>query len=128
MPKLLGTKPGAARVREVVEAERGVVITAAEAELVAKAAAGEKGLSINRTQDVVFGVLGQVLSNYYGVAFTGMNHTGEYTLITSTGPGSLPFEGLVRNTDIFPRLTSYMGIRHRNPSMTAEQAAKYNAA
>lgn len=128
MPKLLGAKPSAARVREVVEAERGIAITAAEAELVAKAAAGEKGVSINRTQDVLFGVLGQVLSNYYGVGFTGMNHTGEYTLITATGPGSLPFEGLVRNTDVFPRLTSYMGIRHRNPSMTPEQAAKYNVA
>jgi alkaline phosphatase len=115
LPRLFGAKPSGARVREVIEAQNGVVITAEEAELVAAAAGGKKGISINRGQDAAFGVLGLVLSNYYGVAFTGMNHTSEYTTITSTGPGSLPFEGLVRNTDVFPRLTRYMGIDFKNP-------------
>jgi len=103
-------------VREVIEAQNGVVITPTEAEWVAAAAGGKKGISINRLQDVMFGVLGQVLSNYYGVGYTGTTHTSEYTFITSTGPGSLPFEGLVRNTDVFPRLTKYMGIQFKNPA------------
>jgi alkaline phosphatase len=124
--QLLGTKPSAARVREVIEAQRGIEITAQEAGWVAASAAGQKGVSINQILDKPMGVLGQVLSNYYGVAFTGMNHTSEYTTITSTGPGSLPFEGLVRNTDVFPRLTNYMGIQFKNPSMTPEQGAKFS--
>ncbi|MBM3762538.1 MAG: alkaline phosphatase [Acidobacteria bacterium] len=116
LPKMFGSKPTAARVREVIEAQNGVVITPTEAEWVAAAAGGKKGISINRLQDVMFGVLGQVLSNYYGVGYTGTTHTSEYTFITSTGPGSLPFEGLVRNTDVFPRLTKYMGIQFKNPA------------
>lgn len=127
LAKLLGTKPTPARVREVIEADRGIAITAQEAEWVAASAGGKKGISINRIQDVAFGVLGQVLSNYYGVGYTGMNHTSEYTTITSTGPGSLPFEGLVKNTDVFPRLTRYMGVDFKNPSMTPEQGAKFKA-
>ena len=128
LSKLMGPKPTAERVRAVIAAERGLAITAQESEWISASAAGKKGISINRIQDVFFGVLGQVLSNYYGVAFTGMNHTSEYTTITSTGPGSLPFEGLVRNTDVFPRLTRYMGIDFKNPSMTPEQAAKLKGA
>lgn len=116
LPKMFGSNPTAARVREVIEAQNGVEITATEAEWVAAAAGGKKGISINRLQDVMFGVLGQVLSNYYGVAYIGTTHTSEYTFITSTGPGSLPFEGLVRNTDVFPRLTRYMGIQFKNPA------------
>ncbi len=123
--QLLGTKPSAARVREVIEAQRGIAMTAQEAAWVAASAAGQKGVSINQILDKPLGVLGQVLSNYYGVAYTGMNHTSEYTTITSTGPGSLPFEGLVRNTDVFPRLTNYMGIQFKNPSMTPEQGSKF---
>ena len=126
--QLLGTKPSPARVREVIEAQRGVVLTAQEAGWVSASAAGQKGVSINQIQDKTLGVLGLVLSNHYGVAYTGMNHTSEYTTITSTGPGSLPFEGLVRNTDVFPRMTSYMGINFKNPSMTPEQGAKFTKA
>lgn len=126
--RLFGTKPSGARIREVIEAQRGIVITPEEAEFVAASAGGKKGVVINRLQDRAFGVLGQVLSNYYGVGYTGMTHTSEYPLITSTGPGSLPFEGLVRNTEIFPRLTKYMGIDFKNPSMTPEQASKFKNA
>ena len=126
--RMFGTKPSGARIREVIEAERGIVITTEEAEFVAASAGGKKGVVINKLQDRVFGVLGQVLSNYYGVGYTGMTHTSEYPLITSTGPGSLPFEGLVRNTEVFPRLTKYMGIDFKNPSMTPAQASKFKGA
>ncbi len=128
LSKLLGTKPSPERVREVLHAQRGIAITPVEAKHISDAAAGIKGISINKAQDVAYGVMGQVLANYYGVGYTGMSHTSEYTYITSIGPGSLPFEGLVRNTDVFPRLTGYMGINFKNPSMTPEQAAKFKAA
>ena len=123
--KIWGTKPSAARLREVLEGERHVVITPMEADLIAASYAGKKNVVINKLQDKPLGVLGQVLSNYYGVGYTGMTHTSEYTITTAIGPGSQPFEGLIVNTDIFPRLTKYMGINFKNPSMTPEQAAKY---
>ncbi len=125
LEKIWGKTPSAARLREVIQVQRGIVMTTQEADLIAASYAGKKNVVINKLQDKPLGVLGQVLGNYYGVSYTGMTHTSEYTITTATGPGSRPFEGLVVNTDIFPRLTSYMGINFKNPSMTPEQAAKY---
>jgi alkaline phosphatase len=123
--KELGRTPSAGQIRDVLEAKRKVKITAQEAKWLEESAAGKRMVSINRVQDNFRGVLGQVLFNYYGVGFTTMNHTSEYTVTCATGPGSLPFEGLLLNTQVFPRLVGYMGIKHVNPSMTPEQAAKY---
>jgi alkaline phosphatase len=123
--KELGKNPTADFIRDVLEAKRRVKITKQEAEWLQSAATGKRMVSINRVQDNFKGVLGQVLFNYYGVGFTTMNHTSEYTVTCATGPGSLPFEGLVVNTDVYPRLTGYLGIKHKNPSMTPEQAAKF---
>jgi alkaline phosphatase len=125
MPALLGKKPSAARIREVVQAQRGVAISDLEAEMLEASHAGKKGVVINQMQDKPDGVLGQVLANYFGVAYTGMNHTGEYTIFNAFGPGAAAYEGLVRNTDVFPRLTSYLGVKHKNPSMTPDQAKPF---
>jgi alkaline phosphatase len=121
-------KPLAAHPREVadlLQETRGLKIRAAEAELFAASAGGKKDLVINQQQDQPKGVLGQILANYYGVAYTGMNHTAEYVALGAYGPGAAPFEGFTVNTDVFPRLTGYLGIKHRNPAMTPEAAAKY---
>lgn len=123
--KIWGAKPSAARVRELIEAERGIVMTPQESELIAASFAGKKNVVINSIQDKPLGVLGQVLGNYYGVSYTGMTHTSEYPIITAIGPGSLPFEGLVVNTEVFPRLTKYMGIDFKNPKMTPAQAGPF---
>jgi alkaline phosphatase len=121
----LGAKPSAARIREVMKAYRDLEFKEAEAEILANSIGGKSGYVINSQQDKPKGVLGQLLANHYGVAYTGMNHTAEYTAISSYGPGASPFEGLVTNTDIFPRLAGYLGIKHKNPTMTPEAAAKF---
>ena len=120
-----GPKPTAARLREVLAAERGVEISAEEAKALEAARAGKRGINLIQIQDKPDGVQGQILSNHYGVAYTGMNHTSEYTMLSAIGPGAAPFEGFVVNTDIFPVLTGYLGIKHKNPAMTAEAARKF---
>lgn len=121
----LGAKPSPERIREVLKAYRNLEFSKAEAEILSQSIAGKTGYVINTQQDKPKGVLGQLLANHYGVAYTGMNHTAEYTAICAYGPGAAPFEGFVTNTDIYPRLTSYLGIKHRNPSMTPEAAQKF---
>jgi alkaline phosphatase len=128
LAKAMGANASAAMVADVIRDKRGLSLAKGEAELIARSLAGEKGITINAQQDKPLGVLGQVLANHYGVAYTGMNHTGEYTAICAYGPGAAPFEGFVVNTDIFPRLTGYLGIRHKNPSMSVEAAGKYMSA
>ncbi len=125
MAKDLQAQPAA--VADLLRAKRDLSLKPEHASLYLASAQGKKGLVINQQQDQPKGVLGQILANYYGVAYTGMNHTGEYVALGAYGPGAAPFEGFTVNTDIFPRLTGYLGIRHRNPSMTAEAAAKYMA-
>lgn len=120
-----GAKPSPERIREVLKAYRNLEFSKAEAEILAQSIGGKTGYVINTQQDKPKGVLGQLLANHYGVAYTGMNHTAEYTAICAYGPGAAPFEGFVTNTDIYPRLTSYLGIKHRNPSMTPEAAQKF---
>lgn len=121
----LGTKPSPDRIREVMKAYRNLEFKASEAEILSQSIGGKKGYVINAQQDKPKGVLGQLLANHYGVAYTGMNHTAEYTAISAYGPGAAPFEGFVTNTDIYPRLTGYLGIKHKNPVMSPEAAQKY---
>ncbi|MDX2267103.1 MAG: alkaline phosphatase [Bryobacter sp.] len=114
--KLPQGKPGAANFWELIKTERGLDFSEREGTLLADSFAGVKGLSLNARQDNFKGVLGQLLGNHYGVGFTGMDHTGEYVQMNAYGPGAAPFAGFVSNTDVFPTLTSYLGIKHRNPT------------
>ncbi len=127
MAPVWGPRPNAAAIQDLLRTERGLEFNATEAGILADSFAGKRGISLNQQQDKADGVLGQLLSNHYGVAYTGMNHTAEYTAICAYGPGAAPFEGFVTNTDIFPRMTAYLGIKHKNASMTPEQAKKFMA-
>lgn len=118
-PKLQGGKPSGSDVTDLLKAGRGLEFTAAEGALLARAFAGEKGISLNRRQDSFKGVLGQLLGNHYGVGFTGMDHTGEYVQLNAYGPGAQPFSGFLRNTEVFPVLTGHLGIKHKNASAEA---------
>lgn len=113
---------GAARVSRVIREVYGVDLPPAHASAIARAASGEKGISLNAQQDTLAGVLGQVLANVTGVGFVGTSHTSDYATSTAVGPGQERFEGLLRNTDVFTHLTQLMGISFKNPS--AEGARK----
>lgn len=106
----------AARVARAIQEAYGVDLPAAHASAIARAASGEKGISLNGQQDTLVGVMGQALSNVTGVGFIGTGHSSDYATSTATGPGQERFEGLLRNTEVFTQLTRLMGISHRNPS------------
>lgn len=112
----------AAHVSRVIREAYGVDLPAAHASAIARAASGEKGISLNVQQDTLAGVLGQVLANVTGIGFVGTSHTADYATSTAVGPGQERFEGLLRNTDVFAQLTQLMGTPFKNP--TAEETQR----
>jgi alkaline phosphatase len=120
-------RPSAELVKEVTSAAWGYDLTAAEIEQVRNGAERVRQ-SMNRQFDSLVGALGQVASNHNGVGWTGVSHTADYSTVTALGAGAQRFEGFLRNTDIFPILCDFMGVKFRNPSMTPEKAKQYRAA
>jgi alkaline phosphatase len=118
-------RPAAELVQEVSRKAFGFELSAAEVEAVRAAAGRVRGQAINRQFDSLVGALGQALSNHVGVGWTGVSHTSDYSIVTALGPGSQRFEGFLRNTDVFPTLCGFMGVKHRNPSMTIERAREF---
>jgi hypothetical protein len=41
------------------------------------------------------------------------------------GAGREAFHGLIRNTDAFYKMLALLGLSHKNPSMTPEEARKF---
>ncbi len=77
--------------------------------------------------DSAVGVYGQVMSNYYGIAFNCTQHTSDNTIVTAIGPGADRFAGLIPNTRAFKEITELMGKPVTNPSMKPEDAVKLGA-
>lgn len=71
------------------------------------------------------GVLGEVEGNTTGVGWCGSTHTSDWVPVLSYGPGAERFAGLVPNVSFFPNVMEMWGINFRNPSLTPEQAAKF---
>jgi alkaline phosphatase len=109
-------KTATAAVARVVKQHYQVDLPPAYAEAIARAAAGEKGIVLNAQQDTLVGTMGQVMANYSGVGFVGTSHTADYATTSAFGPGCEHFEGLLRNTEVFEKLTSLLGIEHKNAS------------
>ncbi len=74
--------------------------------------------------DSAVGVYGQVMSNYYGIAFNCTQHTSDNTIITAIGPGADRFAGLIPNTQAFTAITELMGKPTKNPEAKPEDAVK----
>jgi hypothetical protein len=72
-------------------------------------------------------LLGRLLGNHAGIGWIGTAHTQDLVLLTAAGPGADVFAGLLQNTDAFERLTDLLGIRHRNPRMSIQEAEPYLA-
>lgn len=79
-------------------------------------------------QRSVAGVFGQLLGNHNGIGWTGVSHTQDLALVSALGPGAADFAGLLLNTEAFLRVGALLGVTHRNPAMTAEQARDFLAA
>jgi alkaline phosphatase len=121
------SKPNADLVRQVIEEDLGLKISEDEGRLLRTAISRGQFVCVNKQLDNVPGVLGQVIGNHTGVGWVGTTHTSDYTLSTAFGPGSELFAGLVKNTDVFVKLTALLGISFKNPSMDAQKAMKYMA-
>lgn len=117
--------PPADRVAEALRAYFGIAPEKDEVELIRRAVGGQKKLMLNRDLDKLDGVLGAVVGNHTGVCWMATSHTSDYVLVTALGPGADRFSGFIRNTEVFPALTSLMGSNFRNPSMTPEKAASF---
>ncbi len=106
----------AARVAAVVKQHHHVDLKPEHAIAIARAAGGEKGIALNAQQDTLVGVMGQVMANHTGIGFVGTSHTADFVTSTAFGPGCEHFEGLLRNTDVFQKLTTLMGTPFKNKS------------
>ena len=71
------------------------------------------------------GILAQVLGNCTGLESAGASHTLDVTMLLTVGPGSEGFAGWRLNTDACRAMTGLMGITHKNPSMSVEQAKRF---
>jgi alkaline phosphatase len=120
--------PDAATVRETFFELFGLELDEEEAGLIRLAVENKSLISANRQLNTPSGVMGQVLGNYNGIQFTGSSHTADYVITTAIGPGREEFAGLVRNTDVFRKLTKLMGVRFENPSMAMPKKLKREAA
>ncbi|MBP1779741.1 MAG: alkaline phosphatase [candidate division NC10 bacterium] len=121
-------KPSAQVVNEVIKATYGVALAADETEWLRSTMGGARRVTIGRQYDRAAGVLGQILSNYHGIGWTGTSHTSDYSVVAALGPGSSRFQGFIRNTDVFDTLREFMEIEYRNPSMTPERAKQLQVA
>lgn len=124
--KKAGT-PTPDKVREAVHEVTGIEITREEADIIASVAGGKPAPTLNRAHANLAGILGEVLSNYNGVAWTMMSHTSDWTLVTALGAGKEMFAGIQPHKEAFHRMLRLTGISFRNPEMTPEQAKRYLA-
>mgnify|MGYP000854688315 CR=1 FL=1 len=72
-----------------------------------------KALYDMRKSDVC--ALGEVMSNFHAVGFTGTAHTSDYVPVMAVGPGAEKFAGFIQNTDVFQRYLEFAKIDFRNP-------------
>lgn len=126
MLKDAGT-PTPDKVREAVREVTGIEITREEAQTIANVAQGKPAPTLNRAHAKLVGVLGEVLSNYTGIAWIGTQHTSDWTLVTALGAGKEMFAGIRPNKEAFYQMLRLTGISFRNPEMTPEQAKRYLA-
>ena len=112
-------------VRTVIREQLGIEISGAEANALASALANQLPPIWNAQHRNLQGLLGQILSNYNGIGWTGTSHTADYTWITAIGRGREEFHGLVRNTDAFYKMLKLFGLSFKNPSMSPAEARRY---
>ncbi len=130
MKKESGAAPDAATLSKVVREGSGIEIRDDDAATLAGIFAQNPPaapVEISQFQSDLAGLLGQMLANHTGVTFTGIVHTSDWALSLALGPGAQRFSGLHANTDAFEIMAGFLGIDHRNPRMSADDAKKFAA-
>jgi alkaline phosphatase len=120
--------PGNEQVSARLQGAFGLELPPDEVAVVRAALAGQLPTETAGQHRNFAGIIGQLLGNHTAMGWTGVSHTQDCTLVSALGPGAEDFAGLLLNTDAFSRLSALLGLTHRNPRMTVEQAGAYLAA
>lgn len=89
------------RVAEIVEAATGVALDQKERELLTPMLSSHPPRIMPfATANKWTSVLGALLADHFGVAFTSPNHTSDLVEVTALGPGSERLQPFIDNTDL----------------------------
>ena len=119
------TPPTPASIIETLDWGTSIEISEKDAAIIADVMSGKPAPELNSLEANIYGVTAQILGNHTGIGWTGIAHTSDWTMSMALGPGRERFVGLLKNTDAYFRIAEFMGIEHRNPSMTPEEAQKF---
>jgi len=87
----------------------GLELDDEDAELLCKALRREHREAY-RVNNAPIIALGQVLSNYVSIGWTGVAHTSDFTELAAFGPGCESIQGVVPNTHLFTVMKQALGI------------------
>ena len=112
------------KVQDTIKELLGIELNAAEAEAVVSASLGKSPFAASIFYGSLNATLAVVLGNHTKTTWTSTNHTSDHVFVTAVGPGREAFAGLTQNTAFFDALLAAKGLKHSNPSMTFQEAAK----
>jgi alkaline phosphatase len=109
--KELSAGSTAVQIRDRVGEASGIVLTGDEIDLMLRALrkdpAPREGYRVRNDAQIT---LGQLISNYTSVGWSGTQHTTDLVELAAFGPGSEAVHGLMQNTDLFGIMTRAIGV------------------
>lgn len=101
----------ATAVRDRVREANGIVLVDDEVDLLQRALrkdpAPREGY---RVRNAALVTLGQLVSNYTSIGWTGTQHTSDFVELAAFGPGSEAVGGLIQNNELFGLMTRALGV------------------
>ncbi|MEZ0295504.1 MAG: alkaline phosphatase [Candidatus Methylacidiphilales bacterium] len=110
------TAENAKLIQQCVLGGLGLELVPEDGLAILRALSGEKVECRAGQKANMAGLMGDIMSNYNGIGWTGTSHTSDYTTILTVGPGREALYGLHQNTDAFALMAEVFGITHRNPT------------
>jgi alkaline phosphatase len=106
-----------ARLAEIVEAATGVALDQKERELLTQMLTTRPRPRVMpfATANKWTSVLGAILADHFGVAFTSPNHTSDLVEVTALGPGSERLEPMIENTDLHALVCGALALEEAKP-------------
>lgn len=104
-----GQQPNVAQIKARVNEATGIMIDDEKAAMLRDSIRGNLKAAYDM-RTTPWATLGEIMSNYNSVAFTGSVHTADYVEIASAGPGSETIGAFVKNTDLFDLILKAVGI------------------
>lgn len=117
LARKFGASPTADSVRDIVKADLGLELSAAEAAAIVAGQKGQGPFNISGFLKASGMTMANILGNHTAVTWTSGNHTAEHVMVTALGPGSEMIKGLTRNVEFFDLMLAAKGIKHKNPTM-----------